>query len=300
MTIDLSIGGYAIRLTESSDAPCFSWPLSPFERFLAPVDGAADIEIEVHIVEALPRPAGGPPLFDAGRGLWRLYQADTGCAWESLDTETLRPRSRALISADYSRVIVWTVADRMQAGRGWVPMKMINPLVEVCLLTKLARAGGLLLHGAGILLPEEGYIFTGPSGAGKSTLSAFFSQGGAAVLSDERMIVRHGAGSFTLYGTPWIGSGAYAKNASGALTGLFCIGHGREHHAEPMSPRAALSWILPQCFLPHWDRTAMESTLAFVTDLVLRVPCLALAFARRADVVDYIRDRHLRASPVAS
>jgi hypothetical protein len=289
-TIDLAIAGYTIKLTEAEGAPCFSWPMSPFERFLAPSNGTGDIDItvNVHVVGRLPELRHGSPLFDAGRGLWRLYELDGGCAWESLDTETLQPKSRATISADYSCATVWTAAERMEGRRGWVPMKIFNPLVEVCLLTRLARTGGLLLHGAGILSSSEGYVFTGPSGAGKSTLSEFFSQGGAAVLSDERVILRRDAASFSLHGTPWIGSGAYARNAGGLLTRLFCIRHGPTHHAESMTARAALSWILSQCFLPHWDRTAMEVTLAFVADLVFQAPCVELAFAKQADVVDYI------------
>lgn len=299
-TIDLTIAGYGIRLTEAQDSPCFSWPLSPFERFLTTSNNQPEIEITVHVVETLPRHGHGRLLFDACYGLWRLYELESGCAWESLDTETLRPRSCALITDDFSSATVWTVAEEMQSRRGWVPMKIFNPLVEVCLLTKLARQGGLLLHAAGILSPAGGYVFTGPSGAGKSTLSEFFSRSGAPVLSDERIILKRDGGAFHLHGTPWIGSGAYAKHASGLLTGLFCIRHGSEHHAELMTHRAALSWVLPQCFLPHWDRPAMESTLAFVSDVVLQVPCMGLAFAKQDDVVDYIHAHCAGTSMVAS
>lgn len=297
-TIDLSIGGYGIRLTEAGNRPCFSWPLSPFERFLAPAGGCPDIDIIIELVETLPRPSYGALLFDACHGLWRLYRATEGCVWESLDPETHRPRSYALIDAHFSRATVWTIGDTVRSTSGWVPMKVFNPLVEVCLLTKLAREGGLLLHAAGMVAGGRGYVFTGPSGAGKSTLSEFFSRTNATILSDERVILTRQHQSVRLHGTPWIGSGAYAAQASVTLTNLFCIHHGTEHRAEPMTRRGALSWILPQCFLPHWDRTGMEKTLSFLGDLLARIPCHSLAFAKDATIVEYV-DRCAATSTVA-
>ena len=57
-------------------------------------------------------------------------------------------------------------------------------------------------------------IFFGLSGTGKSTLAGWFADAGARVLSDERMILRRDAGSVRMFGTPWIGSGSFAANAS--------------------------------------------------------------------------------------
>jgi hypothetical protein len=67
-----------------------------------------------------------------------------------------------------------------------------------------------------------------------------------------------------------------------------------------MSPSAMLSFLLPQCFLPHWDRSAMESTLAFLTDLTAHVPCRQLTFANQPDVVDYVQNQPTGAASVPS
>ncbi len=291
MTIDLHIAGYRIRLTEAQDYPTVSWPLHPFGSFLDRSNHCPDIDLAITVAEELPNIPHGPLHFDASHGLWRLYETDAGLLLESLDTKTHQPCARALITTDFSHVDVWTRGEEAGSLLSWVPMKVLNPIVEVCLLTKLARAGGLLLHSAGILSPAGGYIFTGASGAGKSTLSGFFDAGGASVLSDERMIIRKPGESFVMHGTPWIGSGAYARNESGRLTELFCIGHGPEHRIGKLSPTAMLARILPQCFLPHWDRAAMESTLEFVSNLIAHVPCRQLEFTKRQDVVDYIQSQ---------
>lgn len=299
MRIDLHIAGYRLSLTEARNYPCVSWPLHPFDSFLSHSDHQPDIEIAITVVEELPNLPHGPLHFDACHGLWRLYEADAGLLLESLDTKTHQPCARALITKDFSHVEVWTLGEETASLQGWVPMKIINPIAEVCLLTRLAREGGLLLHSAGVLSPTSGYIFTGASGAGKSTLSGFFDARGASVLSDERMIIRKSEDAFVMHGTPWVGSGAYAKNGSGLLTALFCIHHGQEHRTDSMSPSAVLSFLLPQCFLPHWDRTAMESTLAFLSDLIAHVPCQRLAFAKHPDVVDYVQNQLTRTALVA-
>ncbi|THJ24690.1 MAG: hypothetical protein CAF45_003890 [Nitrospira sp. CG24E] len=291
MKIDLHIARYKIRLSESQDLPSISWPLHPFGSFLDHSDRQPDIETAVTVVEELPNLTDGPLQFDACHGLWRLYETDAGLLLESLDTKTHQPCALALITKDFSRVDVWTRGEKIGSALGWVPMKIINPIVEVCLLTRLAREGGILLHSAGVLSPTGGYIFTGASGTGKSTLSGFFDARGASVLSDERMIIRKDEREFVTHGTPWVGSGAYAKNESGLLRELFCIGHGPQHQIENLSPAAALALILPQCFLPHWDRAAMESTLAFLSDLVSHIPCRRLIFAKCPDIVDYVQNQ---------
>lgn len=300
MRIDLQIADYRIRLTEAQDCPAFSWPLHPFGSFLDRSDHHPDIDLAITVIEELPNLSHGPLQFDACHGLWRLYKADAGLLLESLDTKTHQPCARALIAKDFSHVDVWTRGEEVGSVLGWVPMKILNPIVEVCLLTRLAREGGLLLHSAGVLSLTGGYIFTGASGAGKSTLSGFFDTCGASVLSDERMIIRKSGAAFAIHGTPWVGSGAYAKNESGILTELFCISHGQEHRTDSMSPSAVLSFLLPQCFLPHWDRAAMESTLAFLGDLIAHISCRRLAFAQRQDVVDYVRNHVTRTALVVS
>ena len=300
MRIELHIAGYRIRLTEALDHPSISWPLHPFGSFLDRSDHHPNIELAITVVKELPNLSHGPLHFDACHGLWRLYETDTGLLLESLDTQTHQPCARALITKDFSYVDVWTRGEQVGSVPGWVPMKILNPIVEVCLLTRLAREGGLLLHSAGILSLTGGFIFTGASGAGKSTLSGFFDARGASVLSDERMIIRKSGDAFVIHGTPWVGSGAYAKNESGLLTELFCISHGPQHQIESLPPGAVLALILPQCFLPHWDRTAMESTLAFISDLIAHVPCRRLVFAKHQDVVDYVQNQLTGTSLVTS
>lgn len=302
MRIDLQIGGYAIRLDEPEGHVCLNWPFVTFDPFIAAPGRTPDIALTVRVVQRLPAVPHGPVLYDACHGLWKWHAADAGYLLESPNRSTRQPEALALLSEDIASVTVWVLGQpaggmtRME----WEPLHVINPIVEACLLTRLARDGGLLLHAAGLLTeqggPAEpyGWAFTGASGAGKSTLSALYAARGAHVLSDERIILRVVEGAIQMFGTPWPGNGRHARNQQGPLTGLFCIRHGQNSHVlRRMPPGAAASFILPQCFLPHWNHAAMDDTLAFLGTLLETVDCFDLAFMNTPDIVEFITEQRM-------
>lgn len=291
MDLAFRIADHAVVLHEPKGHPCLTWPLRPFDRFLVP---AADPNLHVTVTVALPLPelSPGPLRFDAAHGCWKLRAAGEDLLFESLDPKTLQPRVRALISPDYRSVRAWILPDLRGGQVGWSPMHLFNPLIEVCLLTGLARTGGVLLHAAGLSMRDEGYVFTGASGTGKSTIAEWFAQRGALVLSDERLVIRREADRVTFYGTPWVGSGNYARNANAPLTRLYCINHGHERHRiSSMSARALSQELLRQCVLPLWDRAALEATLATVAHLAEKAHCRALAALNSPDIVDFVLDQ---------
>jgi len=292
MQIGLHLGGYVICLREPHDYPCLAWPIRPFDTFLAPPDSPPDFEIDVEVVSSLPDLKKDVLRFDAAHGCWSVFESDSGLVIESLSPQQLQPRARAQVSADYRTVHAWVLPELLLGQVGWNPMHLFNPIVEVCLLSRLALDGGLLLHAAGISFQEQGYVFSGASGTGKSTIAQLFADEGALILSDERIILRQHDSMITVYGTPWVGSGQYAAQASQSVTGLYVISHGEHRHRlEPLSATKTMSLLLQQAFLPHWDRMAMEATLDFLASLTAHIPCFNLAFLKRADVVELLRTR---------
>jgi len=290
--IGLELGEIRVRLHERRNRSCLNWPLWTFEPFQAAVGDQVDIDLEVRVTRRLPDIPHGRHVFDAGHGLWTLFETEAGgCYLETLDTRTRRPYIRAVLDGALARGEIWAreFRDCRRGLRGWAPPTIINPVVELCLLTWLARHGGVLLHGAGVVWDGVGLIFTGPSEAGKSTLSEFYLARGAPVLSDERIIIRRIGDTFRLCGTPWPGTAGAVSRQVAPLERIYFIRHGSQgHRARRLAPSESARRFLQQCFLPHWDREAMARTLTFLEALQERVECYELAFMKDPDVVDFL------------
>lgn len=294
MQIGLKLGEFRIRLTEGNDRPCLYWPQWMFEPFHTHGANAADIDLEVRVTSRLPEIPHGRMVFDASHGLWRLYDAEAGFYLESLNTHSKKPFNRVVLDKEYARGEVWTREQRHHSTgrRGWVPPMVINPVVEFCLLTRLAREGGALMHGAGVAANGNGVMFTGASEAGKSTLADFYLARGQTVLSDERIIIRKLDDRFFLCGTPWHGTSRAVDGRVVPLDSLYFIRHGSgAHRVRRLSFPQVCQLGLQQCFLPHWDREAMTKTVEFFRELAERVACYDMAFLKQPDVIEFLHQQ---------
>lgn len=297
----LEIGGYRIAVHEPNDYPCLAWPIRPFEAFLVKDTNPADVTVEVAVAPHLPDLPTDRLQFDSNHGHWKLFTSPDGLVLDSLSPKTGSLRARARLSPDYRHVQAWVLPDHQNGQVGWSPMHLFNPIIEVCLLSRLAQEGGLLLHASGLLYRGSGFVFSGASGTGKSTMAGWFAERDAQILSDERIILKTTPTGTRFFGTPWIGSGAFAANASAPLTRLFCIRHGVEQHRLESVPASRIvSFLLQQTFLPYWDRIAMDATLDSLVSMTQQIPCMSLACLKDPNVVDAIMNHQLTAPLTAA
>lgn len=293
MNVDLTIGGYRIRLEEPKNRHISYWPHSSFEPF-SHCNESPELHFEINVCNELPSFSHQGLLFDSNHGLWKLYGSEKGYYLETFNPLSKKPYTRSLISLDYSRVQVFVREMReTKTGQvGWRPLEIINPTVELCLLTRLARDGGLQLHAAGMKIDLEGFIFTGPSGAGKSTISGFFISKGAFGLSDETLLLRKIENEFVIFGTPWPGEGHVTGDGNATLRAVYFIRHGSgSHQLKRLSALETHLLLWKQLFLPLWDAEALEKTAQICGDLSQEVDCFDLAFLKNADVVEFIQGR---------
>ena len=72
------------------------------------------------------------------------------------------------------------------------------------------RHGGLLFHGAGVLLNGGAYLFTGESGSGKSTVVALSPD--KVALNDDLVVLRPYGAGWWAYGTPFWNAAATQRD----------------------------------------------------------------------------------------
>ncbi len=285
--IRLEIGGFFISL-DAGESPVVRWPPQNCGPFIESSEGEADLRFAVRLVKNLPELRRGRLLHDAREGFWKLFEIDGGLLIESLDPATMLPFNLAKVSSDFSRGEIFT----SETSPGdWDPNRVINPIVEICLLTHLSRKGALMFHAAGIDWRGAGFVFTGPSGAGKSTLSGMFSELGALLLNDERVIVSDVTGSPVVHGTPWCGSNPVMHHAHAPLQGLYFIRHGADNAFRKLRAAEALSLCVKQAFLPYWDEPGMTAVLSSSEALFRKVEALEYSFLPHPSAVDSILAR---------
>ncbi len=248
--------------------------------------GAADARVSVRLGDTAEGPAGGQ-LFEAAP-LWQLFR----------DGERLRfrfhsaslgplPYKEAWLAPDFSRGEVVLRRELFAAAREVDPLA--HPLDELIVQGLLARGRGVEIHSCGVISGGRGLLFVGQSGGGKTTMARLWQAvPGAAVASDDRIIVRGDENGFAMHGTPWHGEAELAEPASAPLAAIFLLAHGPRHAVTPMTPAQAAARLFACSFLPFWDRDGVDFTIGFLGAMTGAVPCHELAFVPEPSVVSFV------------
>jgi len=263
---------------------------SPFVARLATFATDAPASVDVRWQPAGPLSAlSGPiePLFDSGT-YWCLDRSSEAIRIALHDGgERGAPYCQLLISPDLTAIDIH-VTDAILADPQHLATLFVYPLSELLLIIALAATGGLLVHACGLDDDGRGYLFAGNSGHGKSTTARLW-QGQATLLNDDRIALRERDGAIWMYGTPWHGDVDQIAAAGVPLHQLFVLAHGAINRAVPLEPSMAAAQLISRSFPPLWDAAGMTNTLAFVEQVVTRVPCAQLEFVPGPAAVAYAR-----------
>lgn len=185
----------------------------------------------------------------------------------------------------------------------WIPKGRDRALAESPLdedqLTAVLRAAmcqalapeGVLLHGAGVVLDEQGILLIAPSGGGKTTISRLLSRQ-ADILSDETVCVRpdpRRPGGYLLYGSCFWSGPAYPSRAGGFPLRAICFLRKGSLGVAPIARTQALLELLRELHLPIGGATAAADALAVAGRLLDAVPAHAFRFPLDADPLPELR-----------
>ncbi|RZB30192.1 MAG: hypothetical protein SRB1_02472 [Desulfobacteraceae bacterium Eth-SRB1] len=164
------------------------------------------------------------------------------------------------------------------------------PLGEIFFINLLSRGYGVVLHACGVIDDNgHGYLFLGNSTHGKSTIAKLWSESGATVLNDDRIIVRERNGKFWMYGTPWHGDFNEVSSKALPIRKIFFLRHGEKNSTVPRKGAEAVSMLLTRAFPPLWDKEGMNYTLSLLDRMVIKLPCFELEFVPDKSALEFIR-----------
>jgi len=279
VTVLLRIGGFTFAIRSPRPLPALDVPrrLTGFRA-----RSRADVSLEV---EATPPPTPLPRdlLFDSG-GLWKAYRdgrrvlyqfrAPVGFAGHAIACSIDPARRRGLLYLD----------PRFAKMRGFV---FDYPIDELLLQHHAARAGAFVVHACGVRWKGRVLLLCGQSGAGKTTLARVWRRHrrDAAVLSDDRLVVRASDPTITAWGTPWHGSGRFASPEGARLDAVFFLEQADESGTSPMAVAEAAASVFARSFPPPWEAAGMSRVLRSCARVAQSIPCFRLRFRPDASAV---------------
>ena len=122
---------------------------------------------------------------------------------------------------------------------------LIHPLGSLLLLYVMNWENAVLLHGSAVNFNNNTFVFTGVSGIGKSTMAKLWTECGAEVINDDRIILKPEREHVKVYNNPMPYYTQYPR--SGNLKGIFLLNQSAENYIRPISGVLAYSKVLGNC-----------------------------------------------------
>lgn len=153
--------------------------------------------------------------------------------------------------------------------------------------SRLVRTGALMLHAAAVRSANGAWLLLGRSGGGKSTASVLAGQ---RRLCTNCVIVRHEAGRWLVYTTPFTGNQDPYPCEAGPfqLAGAMVLEKAEAAHSPvPVFAAGARLAALAQAVVAQYPRTAetASAVLGALDSVVAECPVARLPFARDAIVL---------------
>jgi len=288
--VRLRVAGFTIEVASRGGGLDVA-PGSNYDAFVASDRDAAppDVLIDVAWLDGHGDGAGDC-LFDSG-GPWRLYRHDEGVLFRFFSSNLASsPYKVAHFNHDFSRGLI-SLHRRFFAGRTVVdPLEY--PLDELLVISLLGRERGVEIHGCGVIDTNgTGHLFVGQSGAGKSTMARLWLEGGAEILSDDRIVVRRETDGLWMYGTPWHGEAPLASPRRAALSDVFFLRHDAFDEVVPVKSVDAVTRLFTASFPPFHDARALQFSLSFLESIADNARCSELRFRPTPAVVELVQRR---------
>lgn len=217
---------------------------------------------------------------------WQLFRGEGRYRLDIFQQTKIQTRAVVLLNQRMNR------ADfHVPHPLDWRLPGLMEPFVQWWFTNWLARQKkGFILHGAAFSLENQTFIFFGPSGAGKTTIARWCrDEGGAHVLSDERIVVWREGERWQVSGTPWTGELHAASSGTAEVTCLAALVKGDVNQWSPASSGKFFSLLTSEAFLPIWDRERMENLTRGILQLMENASCGNLVFRNDAGIVSYLK-----------
>lgn len=269
----------------STTPECLPLEIPERYRWLSGDPGSSPVTFKIH--------QGAKPLVDCqelifASGFWNLFRHGSRYAVDLFYSDSPGNGPLAIWDKDWQTVDFYLPQRKPASGPEWESLaEILDPLLIDLLLAD--KRLGMIMHACGVDDGGPGLLFLGPPNVGKSTMGKLWKDRGAAILSDDRVIIRRLDGRFWIYGTPWCSYPELVSAGRAPLDKFFFLKHAPDDKVKPLSPAEAAARLLVECFPPFYDQEGMDFILDFTSRLTSEIPAYELGFAPNPSVVEFLR-----------
>ncbi len=149
------------------------------------------------------------------------------------------------------------------------------PLTAIC--SRLSFFNTLLIHGSFVKHNNSGIIFTGYSGVGKTTQAKLWNKYlDAEIINGDKVLIRSDDNGAVAYGLPWQGSSPYRLNKKAPVKAIIALRQAKENKISRLNSIECAQYFMPHIFLPHWDKSCLQSALDTFDSIIKDVPVYLL------------------------
>ena len=263
-TYDLQIAGVRIRIPASREI-CFP---ESFQTFLTPVQGNADITMEVVF-------GCGDNLYSESDSLYRITHSPDG--------------------EDIIRVVP---AGKVHTYRLGVPAKLENSvrqngnwLLFMALEQMLLPYHRIILHASAVIHEGMAYVFSAPSGTGKSTQADIWHREfGAEIINGDKVILAVENGTVTAWGSPAAGSSGIYKNIGAPVAAIILLEQSNRNEILPASNSNGYFRIYNGLVKQQNDPAFNQTLLTYIETIMETIPILHLSCLPNRDAAQCVLD----------
>jgi len=243
-----------------------------------------DLTVGVRIAQAA-LPQDCEPIVYASAGATFDIARSAGAWWIAVHGRR-RCERVARFERDFSGGEIWIAPEL--AGEGLHPLA--HPLDELVVLHRLARNGGLVVHGSTVLREGRALVFVGrDSVPDEVPRDRAWRRWQGMRLEGDRVVMRlsEDGGSVRVHGAPWLSGGGLSSPGSARLDAIHAIEASPAIFASRVVGDSAVSQLLSHVLAPVHDADSATSMLETASRVATLVPLLRLGLPEERRVVPF-------------